>query len=178
MPILKNARHELFAQAIVQGKTQMAAATIAGYKSPRQNAHVLRENKGIDARILELQGKVVRRVERSLEVTVERIERELARMGYSDITDVIKIKGGRMIVTDTDALPADVTAAISEMRQTKDGIAVKFHSKTAALDLLAKYKGMFKENINLNVTVSLADLVNASYRPDLPALPAPAKGDE
>lgn len=177
MPILKNARHELFAQALAKGKTQTVAAAEAGYRSGRNNSHRLMAIEGIPARVLELQEKVARRVEKSLEVTVERIERELARMGYSDITDVIKIIGGKMIVTDTDLLTPDITAAISEMRQTKDGIAVKFHNKAAALDMLAKYKGMFKENINLNVTVSLADLVNASYRPDLPALPAPEKDE-
>lgn len=173
MPVLKNAKHELFAQAMAKGKTQTQAATLAGYKHGRKNSHRLTAIEGIQARVLEIQGKVAKRVERSLEVTVERIEREMARIGYSDITDVIKIVNGRMIVSDTDRLPPDVTAAICEMKQTKDGVAVKFHNKGSALDMLAKYKGMFKENINLNVTVSLADLVNRSYSPDLPALPAP-----
>jgi phage terminase small subunit len=173
MPVLKNAKHELFAQAVAKGKTKTDAATLAGYKHGRNNAPRLMAINYISARILELQGKVAKRVERSLEVTVERIEREMARIGYSDITDIIKIVNGKMIVTDTDRLPADVTAAICEMKQTKDGVAVKFHNKGSALDMLAKYKGMFKENINLNVTVSLADLVNSSYQTDLPALPAP-----
>lgn len=175
MPVLKNARHELFAQAIVQGKSQMAAAKSAGYKAFRQNASALRENTGVAARILELQGKAAAKVETKLEISLERITLELARMGFSNISDVIEIQNGKVKVKDSADLSPDVSAAIKSVRKTRDGIAVEMHDKRAALVDLGKHMGYFKENINLNVTVSLADLVNASYRPDLPALPAPEK---
>ncbi len=103
---------------------------------------------------------------------------EFARIGLANVTDVIAIKDGRAYVADTASLPEDVTAAISEIRQTKDGVVIKMHDKTAALTNLGKHMGYFKENIQLNVTVSLADLVNASYRPDLPALPPPKEPEE
>ena len=61
-------------------------------------------------------------------------------------------------------MPTGIKAAISEIRQGREGTVVKFHDKGRALELLGKHLGLFKENIELNVNVSLADLVNGSYR--------------
>ena len=53
---------------------------------------------------------------------------------------------------------------MSEIIQTRDGeIRVKLHSKTQALETLAKHLSMFKDQVDLNVNMSLADLVNGSY---------------
>lgn len=78
-----------------------------------------------------------------------------------------------MIVQDTAQIGENTAAAIAEIRKTKDGVVVKMHNKTQALENLAKHIGYYKENVQLNVETSLADLVNISYRPDLPELPAP-----
>lgn len=178
MPILKNARHELFAQAVVKGNTIGKAYTLAGFKPHPANPIRLRDNEKIAARISEIKASVAQKVENKLEISLERITLELARMGFSNISDVLTIDKGKVRVRDTKGLSQDVTAAIKSVRKTRDGIAIEMHDKRAALVDLGKHMGYFKENINLNVTVSLADLVNASYRPDLPALPAPAKGEE
>lgn len=169
MPVLKNMRHERFAQAILKGKTLDQAYVTAGYRAHPANPKRLRENEAVSARISEL----VEKSETLTNISVERIAQELARIGLADITDAVSFSGKRVKLKASSELDRDTTAAISEVQQTKDGVKIKFHSKTNALDLLAKYKGMFKENINLNVTLSLADLVNTSYAPDLPALPAP-----
>jgi phage terminase small subunit len=50
---------------------------------------------------------------------------------------------------DSSALPPEVRAAVSEVKQTKDGVAIKFHSKTAALEMLARYFGMSKEKLEI-----------------------------
>lgn len=172
--MLKNVRRERFCQFVLKGKTVDEAYVLAGFQEHKANAHRLRTFEDVDRRISEL-------VERSATLTnisVERIALELARIGFSDVTDVVSFTNKRVILKPSAELDSDVTAAIAEVQQTKDGVKLKFHDKRGALTDLAKYKAMFKENIKLNVTVSLADLVNASYRPDLPALPSPAKGDE
>lgn len=165
MPVLKNAKHERFAQAIVKGIPQTEAYRQIGYKSAKSNAHRLMENEVIKLRIAELSERIA---ERTI-VSVERIVKENARIAFADVTDVLSFAGRKVTLKSSADLPPDVTAAISEVRSTKDGLVVKFHDKARALDALAKHKGMFRENINLNVTVSLADLVNMSYREDLPA---------
>jgi phage terminase small subunit len=169
MPILKNAKHELFAKSVVKGKTLDESYVIAGYRPHPANPKRLRENEAVSGRINEL----LERSETLTNISVERIAQELARIGFSKVTDVVSFTNKTVRLKNSAELDDDVTAAIAEIQQTKDGVKLKFHDKRGALTELAKYKGMFKENINLNVTVSLADLVNSSYQPDLPALPAP-----
>lgn len=169
MPILKNAKAERFAQAIFKGKTNNEAYVLAGYKPHPQNAHRMRNKDDVARRINEL----LVRSETLTNISVERIAQELARIGFSNVTDALSFTNKSVRLKNSADLDDDVTAAIAEVQQTKDGVKLKFHDKRGALTELAKYKGMFKENINLNVTVSLADLVNASYQSDIPALPAP-----
>ena len=167
MPILRNARQERFAQAIAKGATQTDAAIKAGYKNPKGNAHRIMENEDVKARIAELAEKIAERTV----VSVERLVKEAARLAYSNVTDIVSFKGKTLTLKDSAELTDDITAAISEVSKTKDGIKIKLHSKQAALELLARHKGMFRGNLNLNVTLSLSDLVLASYQP--PELPAP-----
>lgn len=90
------------------------------------------------------------------EATAERVIEEYRRIAFADTTEAIYIKHGEVHVTDTDLLTDEQKAAIAEISQTKDGIKVKFHSKQAALDALAKHLGLFTEagmglNVNLNM---------------------------
>lgn len=82
-------------------------------------------------------------------ITKENVLRELARVGFSDVTDVVTVKGGRVHVKDTGAVPEDARRAISEISETvNEGgdrtIKVKSHSKIAALVQLAKHLGLDK----------------------------------
>lgn len=63
MPVLKNTRHEKFAQERAKGATIDAAYKAAGYISSRQNAHRLSTNEGIEARIRELQSEIAEKAE-------------------------------------------------------------------------------------------------------------------
>jgi hypothetical protein len=114
----------------------------------------------IAERIIELKQIVAARAQ----VTAERVLAELARIGFADVTQAVEIKRGMAKIKDTKNLPQDVKQAISEIRSGRDGTVVKFHDKVRALDALGKHLGLFKENIELNVNVSLADLVNGSYK--------------
>lgn len=73
MPVLKNARHEAFAQALAKGKSADEAYAQAGYKPNRHNASRLKTNEHITDRVAELQQKVAKKVE----VTVESLAGEL-----------------------------------------------------------------------------------------------------
>lgn len=165
MPVLKNARHELFAQELAKGLSASEAYIKAGYAESRTNASRLSSNERITARVAEIQHRGAERAA----ISVEKIVQELARIGFSNVTDAVTIKRGKVKIADTDKLGPDVTAAIAGIRQTKDGVEVKFHDKQAALVTLGRHVGLFKENLNLNVTVSLLDLVLASYpQPEVP----------
>lgn len=77
MPVLPNARHEAFSQALAKGQSADEAYQAAGYKANRGNATRMKANESICQRVDELLGKAA---EKTL-VTIESItdELELAR---------------------------------------------------------------------------------------------------
>ena len=119
------------------------------------------------------------------EVDVERVVAEFARLAFSDLRDVIRIEGGRVVATDTADLTPDQAAALQEIAQTKDGLRVKLASKQAALDSLARYLGMNKDALRVELgehpewPLMLAKLQAALARyPDAAAAVAEALEDE
>jgi len=103
-------------------------------------------------------------------LTVEMILREYMRLGLADIRNVVDWSSGELTVKDLEDLTPDVTAAISEISQVtthKGGnviqtvLKVKMHSKTQALESLAKHLNLFRDTVvnnNLQVNVSISDL--------------------
>jgi len=79
MPALTNARWELFAQGIAQGKTQDEAYVLAGYKRNRCNAGRLKTNEHIGFRVAELMAKAAVKTE----ITVESLQREAAEIQHA-----------------------------------------------------------------------------------------------
>lgn len=73
MPVLKNARHERFAQDLAKGKTAEKAYVDAGYKANRHNAAALAREQHISTRVSELQAPAVKRTE----ITVQSLADEL-----------------------------------------------------------------------------------------------------
>jgi phage terminase small subunit len=96
-----------------------------------------------------------------LGVTVERIVTELARIGFSDIRDVLRWRSvpaagdadegatnARVIsvveVKNADELTSHAAAAIAELSlRPSGGVRVRLHDKRAALVDLGKHLGMF-----------------------------------
>lgn len=73
MPVLKNARHEAFAQARAKGKSVDEAYKEAGFKPHRGNAWRLSTNESVVRRVEELQERGAKKVV----VTVESLAIEL-----------------------------------------------------------------------------------------------------
>jgi hypothetical protein len=85
-------------------------------------------------------------------VTASAIVGELGAIGFSRITDYLKLENGRLAlaVDDLKDLPDEAAAAISKLRERvwDDGtitIEVELHDKVAALTLLGKSVSLFKE---------------------------------
>lgn len=83
MPMLKNQRHELFAQAIVKGKTYGEAYVEAGYRPSPSAPSRLFEDVRIKARIQELMGRqgvgLVLSRQYVVEALIENAEKALGR---------------------------------------------------------------------------------------------------
>ena len=160
MPRLSNPKYEFFAHELAMGKMQLESYVLAGYSESASNACTLAAKPEIIARIEEIQSAMADRAQ----VKADRVLAELARIGFADITQAVQIVKGKVKIADTADMPDSIKAAISEIRKGRDGVTVKLHDKRAALEALGKHLGLFKENIDLNVNVSLADLVNGSYK--------------
>jgi phage terminase small subunit len=160
MPVLSSPRRETFANLVARGKTQLEAYVLAGYTESMSNPATLANTPEVAERIKEIQRVIAAKAQ----VTGERVLAELARLGFSDVTEAVQVKNGKVVIKDTDELPADLRAAISEISQSRDGLKVKFHDKVAALEKLGKHLGMFKDTLDVNLNVSLLDLVNGSYK--------------
>lgn len=85
------------------------------------------------------------------EISVERVLREYARLGFSDIRKFTTFgPAGIILKPDTD-LSDDDAAAIAEVSMVPSTGAIKFklHDKKAALDSIAKNLGMFVDKTEI-----------------------------
>lgn len=113
------------------------------------------------------------------EITADMVLKEYAKIGFSNITDYLKVSvkprpvtvetaDGSMTIMedmqgvdlfDTDTIDLEKMRAVAEIKQTRDGIALKLHDKKGALDSIARHLGMFndKSTIDVNVTKKLEE---------------------
>lgn len=122
----------------------------ASYATAERNGRRVLKNTRVVPVIRDAQERAKRRTDRIMEryaITKENVLREFARIGFSDVTDVVSIENGLVTVADTSEVPEDARRAISEISEsiTESGdrtIKVKSHSKIAALTALAKHLGL------------------------------------
>lgn len=163
MPVLKNARHESMAQALAKGKTADEAYALAGYKPDRGNASRLTAKDSIRARVDEIVGKGAERAE----ATVERVLKELSRIGFSDLRRAFDTSGRLLRPEEWDDDTAAAIASVEVVtRSIGDGEVehvhkIKVWDKNSALEKIAKHLGMFIERVehsgSMNLTVSAED---------------------
>ncbi len=63
MPVLKNHKHELFAQELAKGVTAEAAYAKAGYAPSVKNAQRLKSNEGVQSGLRKSRVKPLKRLE-------------------------------------------------------------------------------------------------------------------
>lgn len=176
MTVLKNAKHERFAQGLAKGLTADQAYQDAGFKANRGNATTLKQKQSIRNRVSELlewantvERKSTERAIEKLGITKERVLAELAKIGFSDIRKAIKWNGQvqteedqpdggdvlviRNIVSnsvtliDSETLDDETAGAIASISQNAaGGITLKMHDKKGALVDIGKHLGMFKDD--------------------------------
>lgn len=133
-------------------------AARAGFKGNRLNTRAYKlQNDPLIAAELEKRRAVLAK---RMEVTAERVIQELARIGFSKMTDFARVvtkdytdeKGEprsfkAVEITETDELNDDQAAALAEVSETlgQSGrtLKVKLHDKVRALDLLGKHLGLW-----------------------------------
>ena len=185
MPVLKNQRHERFAQELAKGKSATDAYLAAGYTGKQKSLHEaasrLSRSVKVQSRVTEIQQRGAERAE----VTVERVIRELAKIGFSDIRKLVKWRSNATVVgedpdtgadqmrafneveiVDSSQIDDDTAGAISEVSQTKEGtLKVKLHDKQAALVTIGKHLGMFTEKVEHSGAVALTPSITINGKP-------------
>lgn len=86
-------------------------------------------------------------------VTTDRVVKELARIAFSNITDVASWNESGVTVIDSKTIPRSVTAAVQEVHHNKswgtdagsENTRVKMLSKQKALETLAQHLGMLDD---------------------------------
>ena len=178
MPILQNPKHEKFAQALAQGRTQLEAFVEAGYKNHGGNASSLANKQHIVERVAELQQRIVdiyraadtKAAEVIIEryaITKERILDEMARIAFANMLDYIGVAPDGQPYIDFSAVDRDRGVAIQEvhaeittvMEANGEGERVpvqvrkarfKLADKKSALVELGKHLGMFKAQLEIS----------------------------
>lgn len=133
MPVLKNARHEAFAQALAKGMTADAAYEAAGYKANRGNATRLKANESVVKRVSEIANRVSEKAEwtaadrlAALKRISDAAETQDPRVSVSAISEANKMQGshaparhqhtgrggGPIETIDLSGLSADELAAL------------------------------------------------------------------
>ena len=85
MPVLKNQRHERYAQELAKGKSLLDAHEAAGYKRDGGNASRIAAKDSVRQRITELQAETASKLTENLALTKDDILRELGLLATATI---------------------------------------------------------------------------------------------
>ena len=128
MPSLKNPRHERFAQELAQGKSQVEAYELAGFKPHRGNASKLAQEQNILERVAEIQSE---RAEIEIQATEKAME---------------------ALAIDKQWVMARLVDNATRAAANED-----FGPSNKALELLGKEFGMFKDRLELSGGLAKAE---------------------
>jgi phage terminase small subunit len=150
----RNDRRPLFVKELLSDPKRNAkqAAIRAGYlpKSAHVTGMNLMKNKWVLAEIAKADTPRLHR----LDVTAERVIREIAALGFADMGDYVDFGPDGVATLHFEKMPAGATKAIMEVTQEttfvgkgddampKTVTKFKLHPKTPALELLARYLGI------------------------------------
>lgn len=176
MPVLKNARHERFAQELARGKTASDAYVEAGFRPSRHNASRLQHAEHIVQRRDEIlaarEAVEARGLERAIErtaITKERVLTELAKIGFANMADYMRAGADGDPYLDFSAITRDQAAALIEVtvEDFKDGrgedardvrrVKFKLADKKGALVDIGRELGMFIDRKQIDGNLKITD---------------------
>ncbi len=150
-----NARQQKFVLEYQVDHVATQAAIRAGYSAG--TAHVQGSRLLSNVKVWEAIAKAQAKAAAKVEVTVERVLKEYARLAFADIAKAYGADGNLLPVPQ---MPEDIRRALTGVEITElygDGEPighlkkVRFAPKVSALDSLARHLGMFSESGNTGV---------------------------
>lgn len=169
-------KQKRFVQEYLVDLNATQAAIRAGYskKTAQQIATENLSKPVIQAEIQRWQSKLQSR----LEITQEKVLRELAAVAFANGTDFVTVtQTGSVHITPTDELPEEKKKAIAAIKEGQYGTEVKLYDKVRALELLGKHLGVFdngaanaaaeENNIFAVIDESTREEMNTSAIPEI-----------
>jgi hypothetical protein len=159
--------HELFAQMIVDGVPAPIAYKQAGFKGGDRARSQLRNHPDIKARVswlleqrIETATKRRHKGEKKIGDLRTRTMKELERVAFSDVRDLIQWKRApivdsdgsvvgyqdEVVATPSHELTRDAAASIKEVSTKSGAVRIATHDKLAALDKIARALGLFQDS--------------------------------
>lgn len=136
-------KKELWVQEYLKDLNATQACIRAGYseKGARKQGNRMLADVGIQERIRELQAVTAA----ATGVEVKALVQELAKIAYTDLSDVVELAEGKLKVKDFSELSEAQRAALAEVSETKGRhgatTRVKLNSKLQAIDMLMRHLG-------------------------------------
>ena len=171
-------RQKRFVEEYLVDSNGTQAAIRAGYseKSADVTASQLIANPKIEVAIRKAKDANAEK----LDITVERVLLEYMRLALANTSDIMRVemitiqtddgkrwRVPRTTIKPTDEWPAALCSAVSEIGTTASGaIKIKTHSKTDALEALARYFGIFNDKLKVSGSLSFSDLIKLAKSSD------------
>lgn len=146
-------KQRLFIQEYLVDLNGAQAAIRAGYS--KRTANRLASENLRKPHIQAALEKAMKERESRLEVTQDMVLRQLAKIAFHDIKDVVMWgEDGRVKIKAADKVDGTVLQEVSEsVNESGWTKKVKLNDRMKALELLGKHLGMFTDNVNLNANV-------------------------
>lgn len=159
-------RHRRLVDAYFEcGMNETEAARRLGYVMPNKYASRLFDRPEVVAEIERIQN----RMSKKAEITRERLLNEYAKIGFSNLGDLIEVDANGDGWIDLSTLSSEQRAAISEftVEEYKEGrgddardvkkTKIKFSDKKGSLDSIARILGLFNDKLKVEGSISLVE---------------------
>ena len=162
-----NFRQKLFVAEFLVDLSPKLAALRAGYGEGHADhaKERLVESAPVREAIRVAMGKRMLR----LRLSGDRVLEEMAKIAFSNISDVVEFGPTGITVKSAETIPADKRSAIREITETRgpNGTTMKIvmHDKKTALDSLARHLGLFNDKLEINASEeTVQELMQARER--------------
>lgn len=135
---------QLFVRSYVVDRNEMAALARLGYdvSTDRQRCKRIAERYLRNVSVQDAIAKLTKSMMDRLEITAERVQREIGNIAFTNVTDVMRFDAHSQELLPSHLWPEHAKTAVKSVSQGQFGLKVEFHDKKPALDFLAKTTGL------------------------------------
>jgi phage terminase small subunit len=137
----------------------------ASLETATVNASKMLINTKVKVYLDKRKNEVIEGLKKKYEVSEDRIMEELAKIGFANMGEYVTWNGSQVLLIDSALLAEQQTAAVVEVSQseTKHGTNIRFKlaDKKGPLELMGKKLGLFKEQVEHDVSDPLTQLIES-----------------